>query len=38
MGWRVLLDSWLNTLPEHFSADTKQYILSLIDWSADHLL
>jgi dynein heavy chain len=38
MGWRVLLDSWINTLPEHFTADIKQFIFSLIDWTVDHLL
>ena len=32
------MDSWLNTLPEHFSAEIKQYILNLIDWTVDHLL
>jgi hypothetical protein len=32
------MDSWLNTLPEHFSAEVKQYIFSLIDWTVDHLL
>jgi hypothetical protein len=38
MGWRVLMDSWGNRLPEHFTADDKMHILSLIDWVADHLL
>jgi hypothetical protein len=26
------------SLPEHFSAEVKQYIFSLIDWTVDHLL
>ena len=38
MGWRVLLDSWLNTLPEHFTVEIKELISSLVDWVADHLL
>jgi dynein heavy chain len=38
MGWRVLLDSWINTLPGHFTADIKQYIYTLIDWTVDYLL
>jgi hypothetical protein len=38
MGWRILLESWAAKLPEHFSADDKNYIYSLIDWSVDHLL
>lgn len=38
MGWRILLDSWVNTLPEFFSEDDKKYIYSLVDWTADYLL
>ena len=38
LGWRILLDSWANTLPDHFTPDDKTYIVSLIDWVADVLL
>jgi hypothetical protein len=38
MGWRVLLDSWSNSFPEHISADDRNLIVSLIDWVADYLL
>lgn len=38
MGWRVLLDSWLNTLPEHFNVEVKMFISGLIDWTVDYLL
>lgn len=38
MGWRVLLDSWILTLPAFFSQDDVKHIYGLIDWTADHLL
>jgi len=38
MGWRVLLDSWSNSFPEHFTTDDRNLIVSLIDWVADYLL
>jgi hypothetical protein len=38
MGWRILLDSWVLSLPEHFTVDDRSHIASLIDWVADHLL
>lgn len=37
MGWRILLDSWINTLPSHFSEDDKKHIYSLIDWVTEPL-
>ena len=38
MGWRILLDSWINTLPEHFEEQEKKNIYSLVDWLAEPLL
>ena len=38
MGWRILLDSWINTLPEHFTEDDRKHIYSLVDWVAEHLM
>lgn len=38
MGWRILLDSWINTLPEHFLEEDRKHIYDLIDWVADQLL
>lgn len=38
MGWRVLLDSWSNNFPEHFTAEDRSHIVSLIDWVGDYLL
>ena len=35
MGWKILLDSWVNTLPAHFTEDDKKYIYSLVDWVGD---
>lgn len=37
MGWRILLDSWIETLPKHFTAEETKYIYTLIDWVADYL-
>jgi len=38
LGWRVILDSWANTIPEHFTAEDQTHIVSLVDWVADHLI
>lgn len=38
MGWHILLDSWAEKLPEHFTPEDKAHIPSLIDWVGDHLL
>ena len=38
LGWRILLDSWINTLPSHFSEEEKKHIYSLIDWLAEPLM
>ena len=38
LGWRILLDSWINTLPSHFSEEEKNHIYSLIDWLAEPLM
>jgi dynein heavy chain len=37
MGWRILFESWMNTLPEFFTEEDRKSIYSLIDWTADHL-
>lgn len=38
MGWHILLDSWADKLPQHFTPEDKAHISSLIDWVGDHLL
>ena len=38
MGWRILLDSWITTLPGHYLGEDRKHIYSLIDWVAEYLL
>lgn len=32
LGWRPLLESWTNELPEYWNADRKSFVVSVIDW------
>ena len=32
LGWRPVMQSWLNTLPEGVNAQHKQLIVQLFDW------
>jgi hypothetical protein len=38
MGWKILLDSWILTLPSFFSTEDVKHIYGLIDWTVDYLL
>jgi dynein heavy chain, axonemal len=38
LGWKVLLESWLNKLPTYLSQDEKIYVRDLILWVGDYLL
>jgi dynein heavy chain, axonemal len=38
LGWRPVMLSWLDTLPEAFSADQKAELTALFDWLLPPLL
>jgi len=38
LGWRPLMLSWLNTLPEVLSEPHREYIIEIFEWIVDPLL
>ena len=38
LGWRPLMLSWINTLPEVLSANNREFIVDFFEWVVDPLL